>query len=215
MTRVNGYLLFLYCGLLFSAGIVFGFIFTNSGEVGFVTFLSAASSLATIAAAVTAVYALHAWYPQFKYAEKYKLIREFQLLLFQHNAARDYIYSCNKNFLEYIEAEDGRLPDHFAMLPQEASKNWQHHISAMLQAWGNMTLMLSDEEVSFLELTPNDIDRDVDELIGRLMDETFEEVGYKRKYKVAKESARGVERIVSRYRLLQDNVTYLLKSITA
>lgn len=215
MSRVNGYLMFLYCSLLFSAGIVFGFLFTKTGEVSFVTFLSAASSLATIAAAVTAVYALYAWYPQFKHAEKYKLIREFQALLFQHNAVRDYVYSCRKHFLEYIESEDGGLSNPFSPLPQEALKNWLDHVSALSQAWENMTLMLSDEEISLLGLAPIDIDREVDDLIGRLMDETFDEVGKKRKFKVARDSSRGAELIVSRYRLLQDNVRRLLRSVTA
>jgi hypothetical protein len=215
MSRVNGYLMFLYCGLLFSAGIVFGFLFTKTGEVSFVTFLSAASSLATIGAAVTAVYALYAWYPQFKHAEKYKLIREFQVLLAEHNAVRDYVYSCRNHLLKFIEAEEDGLSNPINLIPPEAMQNWQAHMSTMLQAWENMTLMLSDEEILLLGLSPSDLDREVDDLISALMDETFDEVGKKRKFKVVRESARGAELVVSRYRLLQDNVRRLLRAITA
>lgn len=215
MSRVNGYLMFLYCILLFSAGIVFGFIFTNAGGVSLVTFLNAASSLATIAAAVTAVYALHAWYPQFKHTEKYKLIKAFQVLLSERSAARDYIYSYRKHLLEFIESENDGLSNSFNLVPPEAAKAWQTHISAMLEAWENMILMLSDEEKLLLALSPSIIDCEVEELIGRLMDETFEETGQKRKYKVMRESARGAELIVSRYRLLQENVRQLLRGVTA
>lgn len=215
MSRINGYLMFLYCILLFSGGIVFGFIFTNSGGISFVTFLNAASSLATIAAAVTAVYALYAWYPQFKHTEKYKLIKGFQVLLSERNAARDYVYSCRNHLLEFIESEKDGLSNPFNLVPPEAAKAWQTHISAMIEAWENMILMLSDEEKLLLGLSPSDIDCEVEELIGRLMDETFEETGQKRKYKVMRGSARGAELIVSRYRLLQENVRNLLRGVTA
>lgn len=215
MSRANGYLVFCYCCLLFSAGIVFGFLFTKGGEVGFVAFLSAASSLATVGAAMTAIYALHAWYPQFKHAEKYKLIKEFQQVTAKSELVREFIYTLKDKLIEVIEAEHSGTPYPHAPLPDEEMRAWWRHMDSMQYAWRNMNDLLSDEETKFFTTSPGIIDNLTKDLVSEVMDLAYEEKETNRRLKLARRAASGAEIIALKYRELEDSSRLLLKKLAS
>ncbi|QGF94522.1 hypothetical protein GH769_15120 [Pseudomonas sp. CFSAN084952] len=215
MSRANGYLIFCYCCLLFSAGIVFGFIFSKGGEVGFVTFLSAASSLATVGAALTAIHALHAWYPQFKHAEKYKLIKEFQLVTAKSELVRAFIYALKDRLIEVVEADHSVAPLSHDPLPDDEMRAWWRHMDSMQYAWRNMIDLLSDEETKLFTTSPGIIDNMTKDLVSEVMDLAYEETDSNRRLKLARRSAYGAEIIAAKYQELEDASRVLLKKLAS
>lgn len=213
MSRLNGYLIFCYCCLLFSAGIVFGFVFSKGGEVGFVTFLSAASSLATVGAALTAIYALHAWYPQFKHAEKYKLIKEFQAVVSKSDLVRDFIYSLKGKLVEVINAEESGGADPHSPISEDEMRAWWRHMDSMQYAWKNMRDLLSDDEAEFFTISPGVIDNLTKDVVSEMMDLAYEETDSKRRLKLVRRSASGAEIIASKYHELEEASRLLLKKL--
>jgi hypothetical protein len=207
--------MFCYCCLLFSAGIVFGFIFTKGGEVGFVTFLSAASSLATVGAALTAIYALHAWYPQFKHAEKHKLIKEFQSVASDSDVVRNFIYSLKGTLVAEIDAErSGELHPH-SPFPDDEMRAWWRHMGSLQYAWRNMSDLLSDDEAKAFTISPGIIDNLTKDLVSEMMDMAYEDADAKRRWKLTRHATHGAEIIASKYEELESGSRLLLKKLAS
>ena len=207
--------MFFYCCLLFSAGVVFGFIFTKGGEVGFVTFLSAASNLATVGAALTAIYALHAWYPQFKHTEKHKLIKEFQSLASDSGVVRTVIDSLKDTLVAGVltELSGGTYPR--APMPDDEMNAWWRHMGSLQYAWKNMSDLLSDDEVEVFTTSPGIIDNLTKDLISEMIDMAYEDVGAKRMLELTRHAARGAEIIASKYEELERGSRLLLKKLAS
>ncbi|WP_339433044.1 hypothetical protein [Pseudomonas sp. EA_65y_Pfl2_P78] len=215
MSRKNGYLIFCYCCLVFSAGIIFGFIFSKDGGFGFVAFLSAASSLATIAASLTAIYALHAWYPQFKHAEKYKLVKEFQFVASKSDLLRDFIESLRAKLIETINAElyGEAIPS--TPLPDNEMRAWWRHMDSLQYAWRNMCDILTDEETKLFSTSPGIIDNLTKDLVSELLDLAYEEKDEKRRWKLTRRAANGTEMIGTKYQDLENSSRLLLKKLAS
>jgi len=215
MSRANGYLIFCYCCLLFSAGIVFGFVFSKGGEVGFVTFLSAASSLATVGAALTAIYALHAWYPQFKHAEKYKLIKEFQTVASKSDLVRDFIYALKAKLVEAIDAELSGAAHPHAPMPDDEMRAWWRHMDSMQYAWRNMSDLLNEDEAKVFTIAPGVLDNLTKDLVSEMMDLAYEETNARRRWKLTRRASTGAETIAAKYQELEANSRLLLKKLAS
>lgn len=207
--------MFFYCCLLFSAGVVFGFIFTKGGEVGFVAFLSAASSLATIGAAVTAIYALHAWHSQFKHTEKYKLIKEFQSVVSDSDVVRNFINSLKDTLVATIIAEHSGGAHPHTPMPDDEMSAWWRHMGSLQYAWRNMSDLLSDEETKVFTISPGVIDNLTKDLVSEMMDMAYEDVDAKRMLKLTRHAARGAENIASKYEQLETGSRLLLKRLAS
>jgi len=215
MSRANGYLIFFYCCLLFLAGVVFGFIFTKGGEIGLVTFLSAASSLATIGAALTAIYALHAWYPQFKHTEKYKLIKEVQLVASNSGVVRDFIYSLKAGLVAGIDSGSTANGQPYAPIPQAEMTAWWRHMDALQYAWRNMCDLLSENEIRAFTTSPDDIEQQTKDLVSEVMDVAYEDNADNRRLKLIRRAIYGAEAIALKYDELDRSLRILLKDLSS
>lgn len=165
------WLLFFYCLLLFSAGCVFGFVFTEVGQVGFVAFLGAASSLATVGAAITAVVALNSWKAQFKLQKKYDAVVAVREFIHEESHSLIYLSSLSKHFSQYLMSRDYRaLAQDF---PDEVQRKWFVHISGFGKSWDVMLALLSLDEARRFSFAPADINQIIRAAKEGMMDTTF------------------------------------------
>lgn len=215
MSSTNTYVIFCYCCLLFCTGIVFGFIFTKSGEVSFITFLGVLSSLATIGAALTAVYALNSWRTQFKHAEKYRMIKELRDMTADSDFIRRFVISVRDQLMSSLYCES--LEDD----PSEVMKDfgmelWWQHSKSLNYAWNNMCEILSDEEISRFVTRPSDLDDSVTEWFKKMIYIVFEDESprLKRHLSLVKETARGGKEITSQYKELETGARALIKNLS-
>ena len=215
MSRTNTYVIFCYCCLLFCAGIVFGFVFTKSGEVNFIAFLGVLSSLATIGAALTAVYALNSWRTQFKHAEKYRMIKELRDMTADSDFIRRFVISVRDQLMNSLYSES--LEDD----PSEVMKDfgmelWWQHSKSLNYAWNNMCEILTDEEISWFVTRPSKLDDSVSEWFQKMIYIVFEDDGprHKRHLNLAKETARGGKEITSQYKELETGARALIKNLS-
>ncbi|NMX65509.1 hypothetical protein [Pseudomonas sp. WS 5079] len=216
MSRTNSYVIFCYCCLLFCAGVVFGFIFTKSGEVSFIAFLGALSSLATIGAALTAVYALNSWRTQFKHAEKYRMIKELRDMTSDSDFIRRFVISVRDQLMNSLSSE--ALEDD----PSEVMKDfgmelWWQHSKSLNYAWSNMCEILSDEDISRFATRPSDLDDSVTEWFEKMIYIVFEDESprLRRYLNLVKETARGGKEITSQYKELETGARALIKNLSA
>ena len=216
MSRTNSYVIFCYCCLLFFAGVVFGFIFTKSGAVSFITFLGVLSSLATIGAALTAVYALNSWRTQFKHAEKYRMIKELRDMTSDSDFIRRFVISVrdqlmNSLFSETLEDDPSEVMKDFGM------ELWWQHSKSLNYAWSNMCEILSDEDISRFATRPSDLDDSVTEWFEKMIYIVFEDESPRRRrqFNLAKETARGGKELTSQYKALETGARALIKNLSA
>ncbi|PMZ71768.1 hypothetical protein C1X65_22605 [Pseudomonas sp. FW305-70] len=153
--------MFLYCLLLFSAGIVFSFLFTKTGEVGFVAFLGAVASLATIGAAITAIYALNIWYPQFKHSEKFKALKKLREILDAGNSAEKYIESV---YFDCMRKNTNETNSGTKLLDarHEAKTKWRRQCLSVERCWDDLETLFSQSDLAFFSDVPKDIDSAVE-----------------------------------------------------
>lgn len=168
MNRVNIFMMVFYCFILFSAGIVFGFLFTSNGQINFVTFLSAISSLATVAAAMTAVYALRAWHAQFKHSEKYKAVLKFKESLDRGESACALI----RAVFQHVEEQNVRtyrasLSDSQG-IRSAANQAWVKQSYKVEQAWNDIELLMSATEIRKFSDSPDQLENCVGDFVVHL-----------------------------------------------
>lgn len=217
MGRLNSYWMFFYCCLLFSSGIVFGFIFTKSGEVDFVGFLNALASLATVGAAVTAIYALNSWRAQFKHAERYKVIKEFRDTVSDVDFVRRFVLFMRDSLLASLNGAESE--DELENLPMMdfGMEMWWKHMESLNCAWKNMSELITDDEIALFSVAPNDINNSVTDLFSEMCDITFEDdlPPVKRHFKLVKTAANGGRKISAEYQELENGTRSLLKKLSS
>lgn len=216
MNRANSLLMFTYCALLFSAGIVFGFVFSPNGQVGFVSFLGALSSLATVGAALTAIYALRAWYPQFKHSEKFALIKAFQATVGNDSDIRQFLYECKDVFRQVIEADIRGEPPLKETFPKNALQQWWQHSGVIQSAWENMNNLLSDEEQSVFSTNPRLVELKISDLLEKMMDIAYEpNLDRNSIFQLTKCGGFGAEEVISEFLKLNSESRLLLKKLAS
>jgi hypothetical protein len=143
--------------LLFLAGVVFSFLFTKTGEVGFVAFLGAVASLATIGAAITAIYALNIWYPQFKHSEKFKALKRLREILDAGNSAEKYIesvyFDCMRRNTNEVSSGTRAMD-----MRHEAKVKWRRQCLSVERCWDDLETLFSQSELAAFSDVPKDID---------------------------------------------------------
>ncbi|WP_146097878.1 hypothetical protein [Pseudomonas sp. GZJR-8] len=216
MSRTNSLLMLLYCALLFSAGIVFGFVFSSNGQVGFVNFLNALSSLATVGAALTAIYALRAWYPQFKHSEKFALIKTFQATVGNDSDIRQFLFDCKEVFRQVIEADIRGKPPVKETFPNSALQQWWQHFGVIQSAWENMNNLLSAEEQSVFSTNPKQVELKISDLLEKMMDIAYEpNLDRISLIQLTKCGGYGAEEVVSEFLKLNSESRLLLKKLAS
>lgn len=197
------------------AGIVFGFIFTKDGGLGFINVLNAVSSLATIGAALTAIYALQAWYPQFKHTEKYKLIKEVQVVVSNSAVVRDFIYSLKAGLLAGIDSGQASQGQPYAPIPQGEMALWWRHMDAFQYAWRNMCDLLNESELGSFTTNPEEIEHITKDLVAEIMDVAYEDKSENSRLKLIRRAVYGTEAITVKYDELDKSLRALLKSLSS
>jgi len=168
MNRVNIFVMVFYCCILFSAGVVFGFLFTSNGQINFVTFLSALSSLATVTAAMAAVYALRAWHAQFKHSEKYKAVLRFRESLDRGDSAIALLRAVS----QHVEEKNTRthrasLADLMA-IRNAANQLWIKQSFKVEQAWNDLERLMSATEIRKFSDSPDQLENCVRDFVVHL-----------------------------------------------
>jgi hypothetical protein len=169
MDRINGFLIFLYCVLLFSAGIVFSFLFTKDGEVTFVSFLSVLASIATIGAAATAIYALNIWYPQFKHAERFKVLKLLKKELDLGNSAEAYMQCVLFECIEKNTNGAGAGVLRYVEATHEARVKWRSQSLRIERCWDDVESLFSPKDLRIFAVRPHEIDLLVSNYVENLI----------------------------------------------
>ncbi|POM09993.1 hypothetical protein CUU62_27150 [Pseudomonas sp. WP001] len=204
-------LMFVYCTLIFISGVVFGFIFTNGGQVSFVAFLGALSSIATVGAAIIAVIALKGWKEQFKFQKKYDAILELRTFL--HGCADSYTFlaSLRDHFVDHLRA--GSITSLSDNYPFEAQRRWFSHINDMSRSWDMVNVLLTRDERVFFKQVPTDIRR----LVGETQSEITRIViqgADGADLQIFNEVNEGLEKIDEAYKRFEIRTRLFLKKIT-
>jgi hypothetical protein len=165
------WLLLTYCLLLFASGCIFGFIFTEDGQIGMASFLGAVSSLATVGAAITAVVALNSWKAQFQLQKKYDAVISVRAFLHEASHPLIYLSSLSNHFSAYIFSRNDRaLANNY---PDEIQTKWFDHASEFGKTWDVMTVFLSKRELESFGCSPTVINQMVRVAKDALIDTAF------------------------------------------
>lgn len=151
------FLLFVYCGLLFTAGVVFGFLFGDGFRVKVVDYIGVLSGLATIAAAITAVKALNAWHSQFKHSKKYEVALRFRDSLDRGFCDNNYVISLlNYKRAQYAPKNNNDLTGVTGLKEKKdaAHEAWIAQGFKVENAWRDLEMLMSESDQKFFECTP-------------------------------------------------------------
>ena len=174
LSRIGISMMVVYCFLLFAAGIVFGFLFSDNGQIQFVTSLGAISSLATIAAAIAAVSALQAWHAQFKHSEKYKAVLKFKESLDRGESACALIHAVSQHVEEQnVRTYHASLSD-LQRIRSSATQAWVKQSYKVEQAWNDLERLMPAGEIRKFSCSPDQLEKDVMNFITYLEDVTFD-----------------------------------------